>query len=207
MQFIAYFGGPPSSLSFFDFGMGWSRWALMAKAFGCDSYGTELSQARIEHARAGGITVLTWEQIPEHRFDFINTEQVFEHLPQPLATLKHLVQALKPAGLLKIRVPTAGDIERRLGLMDWTAPKTSKNSLNPVAPLEHINFYRRTSLLTLAERAGMREVRIPLSVQYAYTAWTGRRRVGGNLRAPIRRNILKSENYILLSPAARPRAS
>jgi len=43
MQIIAYTGKQPSSLCFFDFGMGWGKWALMAKAFGCDVYGAELS--------------------------------------------------------------------------------------------------------------------------------------------------------------------
>ena len=47
MQIISYFRKVPSSLCFFDFGMGWGKWALLVKAFGCDSYGTELSLERI----------------------------------------------------------------------------------------------------------------------------------------------------------------
>ena len=58
--------------------------------------------------------------------------------------------------------------------MDWKAPKNSRNSLNPVAPLEHINCFRRKSLIKMAAIAGMEEVVIPMSIQYAYTSnWYG----------------------------------
>jgi len=158
MQIIAYFETMPSSLCFFDFGMGWGKWAQMAKAFGCDSYGTEFSLDRIEYGKSNGIKIIKWEEIPQHRFDFINTEQVFEHIPEPLQTLRHLKTALKPHGLLKISVPSSNDIERRLKIMDWKAPKGSRNSLNSVAPLEHINCFRRESIAKMASEAEMKEV-------------------------------------------------
>jgi 2-polyprenyl-3-methyl-5-hydroxy-6-metoxy-1,4-benzoquinol methylase len=199
LQILAFLGvETPSSANFFDYGMGWGRWALMAKAYGCNSYGLELSETCVEYAKANGIVPVSWEQIPSHRFDFINTEQVFEHLADPLGTLRHLRQALKPQGVLKISVPAAPDIMRRLKTMDWMAPKGTRNSLNPVAPLEHVNFFRRKSLTTMASTAGMKEVFIPLHQQYLHTVWMGRRRVGANLRTPICRNILKSHNYVLL---------
>lgn len=66
---------------------------------------------------------MSWEEIPQHQFDFINTEQVFEHIPKPLETLRYLKKALKTNGVLKISVPTANDIEQRLEIMDWKIPK------------------------------------------------------------------------------------
>ena len=199
MQIIAYFDRKPSSLRILDFGMGWGRWTMMAKAFGCETYGTELSPTRIEHARTNGIQIISWEEIPNIQFDFINTEQVFEHLPEPLETLRHLKQALKPGGLLKISVPNTNDIDRRLKIMDWTAPKRSRNSLNPVAPLEHINTFRRSSLLRMAEEAGMVEALIPLRIQYSYLSDFGSLKTTlRNLLRPFYRNVLKKQNYIFL---------
>ena len=199
MQIISYFRKEPSSLCFFDFGMGWGEWALMAKAFGCNSYGTELSSERIEYAKSNGIKVIRWDEIPQHRFDFINTEQVFEHIPEPLRTLLHLKTALKTDGILKIGVPHANDIKRRLKIMDWKAPKGSKNSLNPVAPLEHINCFRRTSLLKMASEAEMEEVLIPLTVQYKHiTNWSGPKRFAKNILLPLYRNLLKKQSHIFL---------
>jgi 2-polyprenyl-3-methyl-5-hydroxy-6-metoxy-1,4-benzoquinol methylase len=169
MQIISYFGTIPSSLCFLDFAMGWGKWALMAKAFGCDSYGTELSEERIKYAESNGIKIIMWDEIPQQRFDFINTEQVFEHIQKPLQTLKHFKKGLKRDGIVKISVPSANDINRRLKIMDWKSPKGSKNSLNPVASLKHINFFKRSSLLRMANKAEMEEVYIPMNVQYKYT--------------------------------------
>jgi 2-polyprenyl-3-methyl-5-hydroxy-6-metoxy-1,4-benzoquinol methylase len=195
IQIIAYFEEAPSSLCFLDFGMGWGKWALMAKAFGCDSYGSELSKERIEYAKSNGVKVVSWMEIPQHQFDFINTEQVFEHIPQPLQTLRHLKNALKPNGILKISVPIANDIERRLKTMDWKAPKGTRDSLNPVAPLEHINFFRRKSLLKMASIAGMEEVLISIKRRYQYTTrWRGMKRIAKNVLLPVYHNILKRRN-------------
>ena len=199
MQIISSFGTVPSSLRFLDFGMGWGKWALMVKAFGCDSYGTELSDARIDHARSNGLKVITWDEIPKYRFDFINAEKVFEHIAEPLATLCHLKKALKADGILKIHVPAAGDMHRRLRIMDWTSPEGSKKSLNPVAPLEHINFFRRSSLARMAKESGMEEASIPMKKQYRYTTdWGGTTRIVRNILAPLSRNVVKANNCIFL---------
>lgn len=199
MQIISYFGKAPSSLCFLDYGMGWGKWALLAKAFGTHSFGTDLSIERTENAKLNGIDVITWDEIPNHKFDLINTEQVFEHLPHPLQTLRYLKTALKPNGILKISVPTANDISRRLKVMDWKCPKGSRNSLNAVAPLEHINYFRRSSLLEMAKKADMEEVFIPIALQYRYTTnWGLARRFAKKALTPIYRNWLKRVNYIFL---------
>jgi 2-polyprenyl-3-methyl-5-hydroxy-6-metoxy-1,4-benzoquinol methylase len=199
MQLIAHFKQHPSSLSFLDFGMGWGQWALMAKAFGCNSYGIELSKQRIEHAQLNGIKVLSWEKLPEHRFDFINTEQVFEHIPDPIPTLRYLTRSLKDPGIIKISVPPAKDIKRRLKLMDWKLPKANKLSLNPVAPLEHINFFRRTSIIKMAEQAQLIPTNISIITQYRHTTdWSTLKGSAKNILLPIFRNVLQKGNYIFL---------
>ncbi|MCU0454752.1 MAG: class I SAM-dependent methyltransferase [Bacteroidales bacterium] len=198
IKIIAYIRKDPSDLCFLDFGMGWGDWAIKAKRTGCDSYGTELSEERIKYARSNGVKILSWEQIPDHSFDFINTEQVLEHLPQPLQTLRYLKSALKPDGIIKISVPAAGNIRRRLKNMDWNAGRGTRNSLNPVAPLEHLNFFTRSALLNMAAEAGMKEVVIPLGMQYKHLSFRGGPRwIMRGLLDPLRRNILKSRNYFL----------
>ena len=169
---IAHFDAVPSTLKFLDFGMGWGIWALIAKAMGCDSYGSELSQERIAYASASGVKISSWDDIPNGKFNFINTEQVFEHISNPLDVMLHLKQGLNKNGVLKISVPTASNIDSRLGLMDWKANRKSKNSLNPVAPLEHINYFKRTSLLKMADIAGMVPVELARRNQYIFSPLT-----------------------------------
>jgi len=199
MQLIGYFKTNPSSLRFLDFGMGWGKWALMAKAFGCESFGTELSLVRIEHAKKDGIKIIEWDEIPQYSFDFINTEQIFEHIPEPLETLRHLKKGLKTDGVIKISVPSGNNIERRLKILDWKAPKGSRNSLNPVAPLEHINCFKRSSLAIMVNKANMEEVYMPLTIQYKYTTdWSSLERTAKNILLPVYRNLLKRQNYIFI---------
>jgi len=199
LQIISYLRKKPSSLCFLDFGMGSAKWALMAKGFGCQSYGTELVAELIEKARSKGINAITWDEIPKHRFDFINTEQVFEHIPEPLETLRHLIKSLETNGIIKINVPTANDIDRRLKIMDWKSSIDSRNSLDPVTPLEHINYFKRSSILIMAEETGLQEIFMPKKIQYRYsTDWNGIKKIAKNLIRPIYRNILKKQNYILL---------
>ncbi len=197
MQVMAFLGKSPHQLAFLDFGMGWGKWARMAKAFGCDAYGTELSPARIAYAQAHGVKVISEAELAQQQFDFINTEQVFEHLPAPLVTLQQLKRALKPTGLLKISVPNGEDLKRRLAVMDWAAPKGSKNSLNAVSPLEHINCFKRVTLQKMAASAGLREVQIPLTVQYAFaTNWQPPKPFIKNLLLPLSRNLLQRGTYL-----------
>jgi 2-polyprenyl-3-methyl-5-hydroxy-6-metoxy-1,4-benzoquinol methylase len=171
MPIIAYFNTAPYQLNFLDFGMGWGTWSKLVQAFGCESYGTELSETRIRHAESKGIKVVSWEDLPKHTFHFINTEQVFEHLSNPLETLVYLKKCLHYHGLLKIGVPNGANIKKRLKIRDWNAPKESRNSLNPVAPLEHINCFTYKSIMKMAEMAGFRRIKLPLKIQYAYSIY------------------------------------
>lgn len=197
--FIDYFNVSPRKLDFLDYGMGWGKWALMAKAFGCNSFGFELSNARRDYASLNALTVVNWKDIPKRKFDLINTEQVFEHLSDPLETILHLKSGLKEGGILKISVPNASNIQQRLRHMDWQAKKGTRLSLNPVAPLEHINCFQRKSLEKMGERVGMREVQIPIAMQYSHaTNWRTLKRFMENIGAPIYRNFLKKHNYVLL---------
>lgn len=190
---------PASALRVLDFGMGWGEWAQMAQGLGCTTYGAELSQDRLECARTQGIELVSWEDIVAHQFDLIHTEQVFEHLAEPLEVLRYLKRALTPGGLLKISVPSAPNMQQRLARMDWSAPLNSRYSLDPVAPLEHINFFHRSSLERMAALADMRLVSMPFKLQYQYLpGLLSLREIAKYLWLPIYRTLLKRQNYVLL---------
>jgi len=160
-QIINFFKQKPASLRFFDFGMGWGNWLSAAKALGVSVYGSELSEERVKYAKKNGITVITWDEIQGSNFDYINTDQVFEHLPQPLETLKHLATGLRKGGVVRICVPDGNRNKAVLSKMDWDAAKGTTDSLNIVAPLEHINCYTTQSLVIMAKQAGLDWVDIP----------------------------------------------
>ncbi len=188
---ISVLGGRPWEMKFLDFGMGWGEWCHLALSCGVEAFGSELSCARIMHAQRKGICTVTWDEIPSHEFDMINSEQVFEHLVEPLLVLRHLALALKPHGLLRIAVPNGEDVERRLRVGNWTAARGSRNSLHCVHPLEHINCFSRHSLVRMAALAGLKPFAIPLNVQYFRSmAWTSGKRMVRNLARPLYRSLL-----------------
>lgn len=204
MRLIATLGLHPSEIRVLDFGMGWGHWALMAKAFGCQVWGAELAEDRRAHAREWGISLAEWDELPGMGFHLVNTEQVFEHLVDPVGVVEQLGLSLAGGGLLKISVPTARDIKRRLEGWDWAAPKGTPASLNAVAPLEHLNCFNRSSLRALAARAGLTEVDVPLGVQYRFPGDLGGVRMA--IRAAIRpvfHRVLRRENYAFFRRDAR----
>src|SRR5439155_15817049 len=113
------------------------------------AYGVELDPRAAAHARAYGVKTRTRADLVADSFDFVNTEQVLEHLADPLETLADLRVGLRPDGLLKVSVPEGRGIEQRLRKPDWTAAKGSRSSLNAVAPLEHLNCFDRGSLVAV----------------------------------------------------------
>lgn len=140
----------PFEINVLDFGMGWGYWCLMAKAFRYNVSGLELSQERTDFARENAINVIGWSDISSDRFDFINAEQVFEHLSNPLETLKSLVGSLSKGGFIRISVPDGRKIEQELRNPEW------KPSKNAIQPLEHINCFTYKTLLKLGELADLK---------------------------------------------------
>lgn len=145
----------PSDLSVLDFGMGWGLWARIAMRLGCKVFGFDLSAERRDAARQMGIEIVTFDDIEKLSLDFINAEQVFEHLPDPSADLTRLATGLRPGGVIKIAVPNGTDIESRLSPPNFSAARDSRTSLNAVHPLEHINCFSRRCLAMMAHHHGL----------------------------------------------------
>lgn len=161
---VRYVGGesPPRVL---DFGAGTGLWLEMAAAHGCRTAACELdASVAARLGRLGHETVLL-DGLGDERFDFINTEQVFEHLTEPRRVLAALVKGLSIGGLLRLSVPNGGDLDARLRSEDWMAPKGTARSLDCVAPLEHLNCFDHDSLVRLAAEFGLTPFVFPLRVE------------------------------------------
>jgi SAM-dependent methyltransferase len=198
---LQYLGKEPRHTHVLDFGFGWAEWARMAGAFGCEVSGCELSVERIAHARSIGITVIPWDDIPGGNFDFINTEQVFEHLVDPLPTLTHLASGLAPGGLLKVSVPNASDIDEGLRHLKTQGP-WQWQPLMPIQPVEHLNGFTANSLARLGERAGLRVVSPGVRRLWNATAgWFSPRSMLRNLTRPFYRHVWPKSTYTFFTRA------
>lgn len=162
-------GRKPCELRVLDFGMGWGAWCRMAQAYGYSVAGFELSQRRQQNARAWGIRVIDSLESLE-RYDFVNCHQTLEHVPDPLATLAYLVEALEPGGLLRVSVPDGVGMEQQLAAPGWRAGKDALH------PLEHLNCFTGSTLARLAARVGLSVAPEPPPARRLRTALFGARR-------------------------------
>ncbi len=140
-----------------DFGMGWGYWCLAAQKIGYSVVGMEIAETRLAFARQQHIeSVASFDELNNQSFDFINAEQVFEHIPKPLDTLTLLAARLAQGGILRIAVPNGRLIPNEVLKPDW---KASKNAAHP---LEHINTFTHSTLARLGETVGLSVVAQPI---------------------------------------------
>lgn len=198
MQLLAMLDKPPGQVRVLDFGAGWSEWALAAKGLGCQVEVAELARSRIAHAQSNGLKVVAYEEIESADYDLINAEQVLEHVAEPLVIMRHLLSGLAPHGILKVNVPDAPNMKQRLARADWSAPKGSRWSLNPLAPLEHINLFVPKTGSVMARLSGATVRKVPLALQLqCATYWRGGSRIFRNLAMPLYRNLFDRRNYFI----------
>ncbi len=147
----------PYEINVLDYGMGWGFWLLMAKAFGFNVKGFELSEDRAAFVERNGIDVImNPDELDQKEFDFVNVSQVFEHLSHPTETLRALVLSLKNDGIIRISVPDGKGIEKALLNSGW------KPSKDPIQPLEHVNCFTHQTLMKLGEANGLQPIRLSL---------------------------------------------
>lgn len=189
MTVAAYFGKPISELKVLDYGMGWAPWARVAKSLGARVFGFDLSPERMEHARRHGIKTEA-----ESDFDFINTEQMMEHVAKPAEIVAELAGKLRSGGVLKISVPSTHGVEALLGDMD----RATVEDIKPIHPLEHINCFTRDGLERLGARYSLKPASAALGQRYAFIRhrdsldWHDPKRLVKELLrpiAPIRHNL------------------
>jgi hypothetical protein len=142
---MAFFG--KSQLRTFDFAMGNAAWARAALDLGCESHGIDLSDVAMAHACTHGIITND-----DGEFDFINTEQAFEHMKSPAKTAAYLIGKLKPGGVLKISVPAKFGVD-----FSGDPPHT-------IHPLEHLNCFTEQGLCRMV---GLPMVRPSIRQRYA----------------------------------------
>lgn len=190
-------GVPLHAVKVLDYGMGWGSWVRMARAFGVDAYGYEVSPTRIAHAASLGIPCLNDAGLADQRFHIINVEQVLEHVPDPGAVVERLVKLLTPEGLLKISVPNGKHTAS--ALKAHGAAQLLDPDFVAIRPLEHVNAFTPRSLRRLVERHGLRVRREPVRHQFRLISGESVHGLARSLGRPFARGILGVGTSLVLS--------
>lgn len=140
-----------------DFGCGNGDFLRRAAAAdpGRAYYGFEIAdRPEVVTLDGGAVTIFRGDlaalfaQLPPCRIVTMN--HVIEHLPDPLATLSSLAQALVPGGLLDGQTPAAGSLEHRVFGTRWSGYHAPR----------HTVVFSPSGLETVLGRAGFTEISV-----------------------------------------------
>lgn len=172
--FIEYLVAPliPPGMQIFDYGCGYGGFLSVAQSLGYDAHGIDPCKARAEHAQSKwGLHVIPafGRDIPDivpglmGRFDFIFSEQVFEHLETPREDVAVCFELLKPGGYLYLEVP------------NWNSRRLlGKERMCDTA---HYNYFTPRTLAKLVRNGGFSNVRTQIIVSKFH--------VGMALKSPL----------------------
>ena len=146
-----------------DLGCGASQFLPLIKRLGYEGTGFEGDPVNVEIARGQGVEVLSgdWSRITEcfngRRFDCIVSDQVFEHMLDPIGTLEALSEILAPGGVLIFRFPNEGSLRRRVEL----AVCRLKGNTQPMSYfVDHWNYFNEKAARRTFGSAGYEVLRV-----------------------------------------------
>jgi SAM-dependent methyltransferase len=148
-------------ISILDYGMGWGAFCEVAKTMNFSICGHDLSSIKRDHVRARGIRVINeLSDLPPESLDFINLEQVIEHVAEPRALVQKLTSYLKTGGIMKISVPhQSAQMRYQLEHLLSIGSNNLYDKIMEIWPLSHINCFTRAALIR-----GLHNAALPVSM-------------------------------------------
>jgi 2-polyprenyl-3-methyl-5-hydroxy-6-metoxy-1,4-benzoquinol methylase len=146
-----------------DLGCGASQLLPMLMRRGFDVVGFEGDPARAQVARENGVTIVSgdWRKISDivgaERFDCIVSDQVFEHMLDPVDTLRSLKPVLSKGGVLIFRFPNEGSWRRKSELT-WAKLRGNNRPLSYF--VDHWNYFNERAARTCFSSADYEVLRV-----------------------------------------------
>lgn len=151
-------GNNAEPVTLLDFGSGFGRWSRAAVLEGFTVTAYEPSFERGSGSDTRFKLVHSIEEIENHKFDAIQLEQVLEHVPDPLATLKQLRDLCNSHTVIRMAVPNL--LRDQDGPNVWSTWPFDGQRPHFLAPFEHLHGFTPKSLDYLLKRAGYKNIRL-----------------------------------------------
>ena len=136
-------------INILEFGCGWGFWSKFMKSLNFNVETCEISKSRIDFLEKNNLRNYTNVDLIKKKYDFIFSDQVFEHVGDPLILLKKLSELLKENGYMYHKFPSSL----------WFKNKVKKKNYLPkkdcAHPLEHINIFNKNCFLTMAGNSNL----------------------------------------------------
>ena len=146
-----------------DLGCGASQLLPLLMRRGYETVGFEGDPARAEVARENGVTIVSgdWRKISDvvgdTRFDCIVSDQVFEHMLDPVGTLRALKPVLADGGVVIFRFPNEGSWRRKAELA-WARLTGNDRPLSYF--VDHWNYFNERAARTCFSAADYQVLRL-----------------------------------------------
>ncbi len=134
-----------------EFGAGWGLWSINAQKSGLNVTAIEISKTRLNYLKKNKIKVLDSINKIVDKYDFIFSDQTFEHLNNPFIILKKLLIHLNKNGIIFLKVPPGTKIKGKL-------KKNYTVGDDEIIPMEHINVFNRRVNAQLAKNLGLKYI-------------------------------------------------
>lgn len=196
-----------------DLGCGASQLLPMLMKRGFLAIGFEGDPARAQVARENGVTIVSgdWRKITDiidTRFDCIVSDQVFEHMLDPVGTLRALRPLLADGGVVIFRFPNEGSWRRKAELA-WAKLRRNNRPLSYF--VDHWNYFNERAARTCFTTAhyNVLQVKKDLSLQGflvrkvfpKLAAFPGLRQFVSRTIAAIDSNVLSNGLTVVSRPA------
>lgn len=149
----------PQAGAFLDIGTGYGSMldAIADRYPAWDRTAVEISlSAREELARRGHHAIGSMAELPpDARYDWINLDNVLEHLPDPLADLRRIRERLTPEGFVYVEVPNEWLIQFKYRINDW-----ARGFSKPPTFPGHMSLFTRRTLKAMSDSAGFTRAEI-----------------------------------------------
>ena len=136
-RFLRYFH--PNGKKLLDFGCGKGQFCALAQQNGFQAFGYDLAHDLVQIGKNKGRSLYTGDFTrfakKQGPFDFIHSDQVFEHLVDPVSVLEKLKSVLTPSGILCLSVPLR------------------ESFLHEYRFMEHLSYFSESSLKRLLTQA------------------------------------------------------
>ncbi len=133
-----------------DIGCGAGKFLILMKSFNMECHGVEPGKFNEEYAKANDLIIKNCTfmeaDYPEHYFDVITLNHVFEHSNQPTETLKKINRLLKPNGKLVIAVPQIQCLAYKIFRQHWVQLDIPR----------HLFSFQESTIRKYAEKTGFK---------------------------------------------------
>lgn len=145
------FNKKPQDISILEFGAGWGYWSKYLEKNGFNVSAFEVSASRIKFMKKNNIKIIEDLENISEKFDFIYSEETFEHISNPKETLLHLSKFLNDNGFILLRFPS--NFLFKFKINNNYQPKS-----DCAHPLEHINLFKRKSFNKMLKNTNLKTI-------------------------------------------------